>query len=301
MKIRCKSFTSQAQLHLMLLPALVLIIIYAYGPMLGLVMAFQEFNPVQGWLHSEWVGFDNFKYIFLLPNFTKVIWNTLFISFMEILIGQVLAIVITLMLNEIYCKFFKSSVQTIIYLPHFLSWVIMGGILLEILSLDNGLVNKILGGIGIAPVSFLGDPKIFPWTLILSHIWKEVGFATIVLIASLSNINPTLYEAAKMDGAGKFKLIWHVTLPGMFPIIVLVSVLSIGNLLNAGFEQVFSLYNPVVYDTGDIIDTFVYRLGLVQFRYSLAASVGLFKSFVSFTLVSLSYYLAYKTANYRIF
>ncbi len=291
----------QTQLHLMILPALILIVIYAYGPMLGLVMAFQEFNPASGWLHSEWVGLENFSYIFLLPNFVKVLWNTLFISFMEIVIGQVLAIVITLLLNEVYNRYIKGGIQTIIYLPHFLSWVIMGGILLEVLSLEDGIVNRMLTGIGIAQVPFLGDPKVFPWTLIFSHIWKEVGFATIVLLASLTGINPTLYEAGKIDGAGKLKLTWHVTLPGMAPVIILVSVLSIGNLLNAGFEQVMTLYNPVVYETGDIIDTFVYRLGLVQARYSLAAAVGLFKSFVSLTLVSLSYFLAYRLANYRIF
>lgn len=285
----------------MILPALILIVIYAYGPMLGLVMAFQEFNPASGWLHSEWVGLENFSYIFLLPNFVKVLWNTLFISFMEIVIGQVLAIVITLLLNEVYNRYIKGGIQTIIYLPHFLSWVIMGGILLEVLSLEDGIVNRMLTGIGIAQVPFLGDPKVFPWTLIFSHIWKEVGFATIVLLASLTGINPTLYEAGKIDGAGKLKLTWHVTLPGMAPVIILVSVLSIGNLLNAGFEQVMTLYNPVVYETGDIIDTFVYRLGLVQARYSLAAAVGLFKSFVSLTLVSLSYFLAYRLANYRIF
>lgn len=290
---------SSAALHLMILPAFALLLVYSYGPMFGLVMAFQDFTPAQGWLGSPWVGMDNFKYVFSLPNFTQVIWNTLFISVMEISLGQILALIITLLLNEVRSGF-RRTVQTIIYIPHFLSWIIMGGILLEILSL-SGIVNLFLQLLGFQPVSFLGDTAVFPWTLITSHLWKEVGFATIVFLAALSSINPHLYEAADIDGAGRLRKMWNVTLPGMAPIIILVAVLSVGNLLNAGFEQVFTLYNPVVYETGDIIDTFVYRLGLVQARYSLATAVGIFKSVISLTLVALSYYLAYRLADYRIF
>ncbi|THF77792.1 ABC transporter permease [Cohnella fermenti] len=290
---------SAAALHLMILPALALLLVYSYGPMLGLVMAFQDFTPAQGWFGSPWVGMDNFKYVFSLPNFKQVVWNTLFISIMEIALGQILALVVTLLLNEVK-NGFKRTVQTIIYIPHFLSWIILGGILLEVLSL-SGIVNMFLHRLGIEPISFLGDSSIFPWTLIFSHLWKEVGFATIIFLAALSSINPQLYEAAEIDGAGRLRKMWNVTLPGMAPIIILAAVLSIGNLLNAGFDQVFTLYNPVVYDTGDIIDTFVYRLGLVQSHYSLATAVGIFKSTISFTFVALSYYLAYRLADYRIF
>lgn len=290
---------SSAALHLMIWPAFALLLIYSYGPMLGLAMAFQDFTPAQGWFRSEWVGWDNFRYVFSLPNFRQVIMNTLFIASMEIVLGQVFALLIALLLNEVRSGF-RRTVQTIIYIPHFLSWIIMGGILVEVLSL-SGIVNLLLQGIGLQPISFLGDARIFPWTLITSHLWKEVGFATIIFLAALTSINPNLYEAAEMDGAGRLRKAWHVTLPGMAPIIVLVAVLSVGTLLNAGFEQVFVLYNPVVYDTGDIIDTFVYRLGLVQARYSLATAVGIFKSVVSLLLVSISYYLAYRLANYRIF
>lgn len=299
-KIKSRINTSNLSLHLMIWPALLIVIIFAYGPMFGLVMAFQEFSPIQGWFRSEWVGLANFKEMFILPNFFQVIKNTFFISLMEILLGQMMAIVVTLMLDQARNKSIRRTIQTIIYLPHFLSWVILGGILIEILSLD-GAFNQMLTSIGMEPVSFLGNPKIFPWTLIVSHVWKEFGFATIVYFAALTNIDPTLYEAAEMDGAGKLKQVWHITLPGIAPIIVLVMVLSIGTLLNNGFEQVFTLYNPVVYSTGDILDTFIYRLGLVQSRYSLAAAVGIFKSLVSTVFVSASYFIAYKVADYRIF
>ncbi len=292
--------TSNLSLHLMIWPALLIVIVFAYGPLFGLVMAFQEFSPIQGWFRSEWVGWANFMEMFILPNFLQVIRNTFFISFMEIVLGQVMAIVVTLMLDQARNKAVRRTIQTIIYLPHFLSWVILGGILIEILSLD-GVFNQVLTAMGAEPVSFLGNPKVFPWTLIISHVWKEFGFATIVYFAALTNIDPTLYEAAEMDGAGKLKQAWYITLPGIAPIIVLVMVLSIGTLLNTGFEQVFTLYNPVVYSTGDILDTFIYRLGLVQSRYSLAAAVGIFKSLISTIFVSASYFIAYKVADYRIF
>lgn len=294
-----KASRSSASLHLMLLPAVALVLLYSYGPMLGLVMAFQDFNPARGWLGSEWVGWANFRYVFAQESFARVLRNTLFISSMEIVLGQLLAIGLTLLLNEARIAF-RRTIQTIIYIPHFLSWIIMGGILVELLSLTGG-VNLILQRLGIPPVSFLGDSAVFPWTIIGSHIWKEVGLATIVLVAAVSAINPNLYEAAEMDGAGRLRKMWNVTLPGMAPIIVLVAVLSVGNLLNAGFEQVYALYNPVVYDTGDIIDTFVYRLGLVQGQYAIAAAIGIFKSVISLALVSASYYLAYRLADYRIF
>lgn len=299
-KMKRGKSTSSLSLHFMIWPALLIVIVFAYGPLFGLVMAFQEFSPIQGWFRSEWIGLANFKEMFVLPNFLQVIRNTFFISFMEIVLGQVMAIVVTLMLDQARNKAVRRTIQTVIYLPHFLSWAILGGILIEILSLD-GVFNQVITAIGMEPISFLGNPEVFPWTLIISHVWKEFGFATIVYFAALTNIDPTLYEAAEMDGAGKLKQAWHITLPGIAPIIVLVMVLSIGTLLNSGFEQVFTLYNPVVYSTGDILDTFIYRLGLVQSRYSLAAAVGIFKSLVSTIFVSASYFIAYKVADYRIF
>jgi len=291
----------QLPLHLMVLPALVLVLVFSYGPIAGLVIAFQKYSIVKGIGDSEWIGWDNFHYVFALPGTGDVIWNTVYISFMKIVAGLFAPIVTALLLNEVRVSFIKRGVQTLIYLPHFLSWIILGGIMIDILSPSYGLVNQALTFVGLEPIFFLGDNRWFPYLLVLSDVWKEFGFSTIVYLAALTNINPTLYEAAVMDGAGRWKQTLHVTLPGMLPIIVLMSTLSLGNVLNAGFEQVFNLYSPQVYESGDIIDTLVYRLGLVDGQYAVATAMGMFKSAVSVVFVSVSYYLAYRLANYRIF
>ncbi|MFD0712509.1 ABC transporter permease [Paenibacillus sp. GCM10027626] len=292
---------SALPLHFMLLPAVILVLVYSYGPMLGIVMAFQKFVPAKGFIDSKWVGWDNFTYVFNLPNFTQVIWNTLYIAVMKIIAGQIVPIVIALLLNEVRKAIIKRGVQTLIYLPHFLSWVILGGIMIDILSPQFGIVNKLLGSLGIEPVFFLGSNEWFPYVLVISDVWKEFGFSTIVYLAALASINPALYEAAVMDGAGRWRQTWHITLPGMAPIIILLATLSMGSILNAGFEQVYNLYNTLVMESGDIVDTFVYRIGLLEAQYSVATAVGLAKSFVSFILITVSYYLAYRFANYRIF
>ncbi|WP_391573158.1 ABC transporter permease [Cohnella sp.] len=290
----------EASLHLMLLPACLVLILFSYVPMFGIVIGFQKFIPAKGILHSAWIGLDNYKSVLELPNALQVLWNTLFIASMKIAAGLIVPIGIALLLNEIRKEYFKRSLQTLIYLPHFLSWIILGGILIDVLSL-KGLVNQFLGWFGIEAIYFLGDNGWFPFVLVISDLWKEFGFNTIVYLAALTAINPALYEAAIVDGASRIKQTLHVTLPGMIPIIVLLATLSLGNALNAGFEQVFNLYSPQVYQSGDIIDTFVYRLGLVEAQYGLSTAVGLFKSVVSLLLISLSYFLAYRLANYRIF
>jgi putative aldouronate transport system permease protein len=285
----------------MLLPALLLVAVYQYGPMLGIVMAFQDFSPVLGFAGSPFVGFANFRRIFELPDTIRVIRNTLFISALKVTSGLIVPIGVSLLLNEVRAATFKRSVQTIVYLPHFLSWVILGGITIDILSPSTGIVNALLGSVGVRPVFFLGEPRWFPFVLVVTNVWKEFGFATIVYLAALTSVDPSLYEAARIDGANRLRQTWHVTLPGISPIIVLMVTLSLGSILNAGFDQVFNLYNPQVYATGDIIDTFVYRLGLVDNRYAPAAAVGLFKSFVSLVLVSTAYYAAFRLVDYRIF
>ena len=288
-------------LHLMILPGLLLVLVYQYGPMFGVVIAFQNFSPLKGIMNSEWVGLDNFSYALNLPFTPRVVWNTLYISVMKICLGLLVPIIISLLLNEIRRNMIKRSIQTMIYLPHFLSWVILGGILIDVLSPSSGIVNLMLKSFGIEPVYFLGDSRWFPYVLVVTNEWKEFGFSTIVYLAALTSINPSLYEAAIVDGAGRLRQTWHITLPGMRPIIVLLATLSIGGILNAGFDQVFNLYSPQVYETGDIIDTLVYRMGLVDAQFALATAVGLFKSVISCILVSVSYYLAYRFANYRIF
>ena len=196
---------------------------------------------------------------------------------------------------------FKRTIQTVIYLPYFLSWVILGGILIDILSPDGGLINNVLGLFGINPIFFLGSNEWFRSTIIMTDIWKETGFNTIVFLAAITAVNPNLYEAAAIDGANRWKQTLYVTLPAMLPIIIVVGTISLGNILNAGFDQIFNLYNPLVYETGDIIDTYVYRVGLIDGNFSYGAAVGLFKSFISLILIVIGYRLAYKYANYRIF
>ncbi|WP_235885367.1 ABC transporter permease [Paenibacillus cymbidii] len=285
----------------MILPGFLLVLIYCYGPMFGIVIAFQKFIPAKGFFDSQWVGLKNFRYIWSIPDTLTVLRNTIAIAGMKIVSGLVVPIGIALLLNEIAREVVKRTIQTVIYLPHFLSWVILGGVLIDILSPANGIVNHALQWIGIEPIYFLGNNAWFPYTLVISHEWKEFGFSTIIYLAALTGINPSLYEAAVMDGAGRLRQTWHITLPGMAPIIVLMTTLSLGNVLNAGFEQVFNLYSPQVYASGDIIDTYVYRMGLLEAQYGPATAVGLFKSVVSFLFISTAYWLAYKFARYRIF
>lgn len=288
-------------LHLMLLPGVILTLIFSYIPIMGIVIAFQKFVPSKGLFHSKWIGFDNFRYMLDMPNFTSVLWNTIFIAILKIIAGLVIPIVFALLLNEVAGAFFKRTIQTTIYFPYFLSWVILGGILIDILSPSAGIVNQFLGWFGVKPIFFLGDDKWFPFTLVLTDTWKGFGYGTIVYLAALTGIDQSLYEAATVDGANRWKQMLNVTLPGMLPIITLMTVLSLGNVLNAGFEQVFNLYSPMVYSTGDIIDTFVYRLGLVEAQYGVATAVGLFKSVISLILIVISNKLANKYAGYRIF
>lgn len=289
-------------LHLMLLPGLVLIFLFSYIPMAGVMIAFQKFIPAKGLFGDQkWVGWDNFEYVMNLPNFTQVLWNTLFISSLKLILGLIIPIVFAVLLNELKNNVIKRSVQTAIYLPYFLSWVVLGGILIDILSPSGGIVNAFLGWFGVSKIFFLGDNDWFPFTLIASDIWKNFGYGTIVYLAAITGIDPGLYEAATIDGANRWRKTWHITIPGIRMVIVLLSVLSLGQLLNAGFDQVFNLYSPQVYESGDILDTFVYRIGLLDAQYGVATAVGFFKSVISLTLISSSYLLAYRFAKYRIF
>lgn len=289
-------------LHFMLLPGLLFIIVFSYIPMSGLVIAFQKFIPAKGLFgDQQWIGLDNFSYVLELPSFTKIIWNTLYISSLKLILGLAVPIFFAILLNELKIQWVKRSIQTTIYLPYFLSWVVLGGILIDILSPSRGIVNQLIISFGFEPVFFLGSNDWFPVTLVLSDVWKNFGYGTIVYLAALTGIDPGLYEAATMDGANRWQKAWHITIPGMRMVIVLLAVLSLGQLLNAGFDQVFNLYSPQVYESGDILDTFVYRIGLLDAQYGVATAVGFFKSIVSFILISVSYFFAYRFAKYRIF
>lgn len=298
---RAQKRLRELPLHLMLIPGLMLILIFHYVPMFGIVMAFQNFKPAKGIFGSKWVGLENFIYIAKLPNMGSVLYNTVFIAVMKIIAGMIVPIFVALMLNEVSCSGFKRTVQTIVYFPHFLSWVILGGVLMDVLSPSSGIVNDIIRFFGGTPIYFLGDKTWFPYTMVITAVWKNFGYDTIVYLAALTNVDRNLYEAAAIDGATRMKQTWHVTLPGILPIVTLMGVLNLGNILNAGFDQIFNLYSPSVYSTGDIIDTFVYRLGLEQAQFSVSTAVGLFKSVISIIMVSLSNYLAGRFANYRVF
>jgi putative aldouronate transport system permease protein len=294
-----KKLYQQRTFHIMLIPSIVLVFIFSYIPFYGLVIAFQKYNPGLGF-QSPWVGWDNFTHVFNQPNFVRTIWNTLYMSIFKIIGGIVIPVIFALLLNEVMHNGVKRTFQTLVYIPNFLSWVIMAGIMIDILG-KEGIVNTFLSIFGIGPISFLGTPSVFPWTMIVSDIWKGFGFGTVVYLAALTSIDPGLYEAALIDGAKRWKQTIYITLPLLAPTIVLMSVLSLGNVLNAGFDQIYNLYSPVVYASGDIIDTYVYRLGIQQAQYSIATAVGLFKSIVSCILVAVSYLLAYRVAGYRIF
>ena len=289
----------QWQYHVMLVPGIILLLIFSYYPLYGLVIAFQDYNPGLGF-HSRWVGLDNFKYVFSQPNFVRTIGNTLYIAIFKIIGGIIVPVTFALLLNEVAHDKLKRVFQTLVYLPHFMSWVILTGVLTDILGSD-GLVNEVINRLGFEIVNFLGSVKIFPWTVIISDIGKDFGFGTIMYLAALTSIDPGLYESAMIDGAGRWKQTLYITLPMLAPTIILKSVLSLGGVLDAGFDQVYNMYAPIVYESGDIIDTYVYRLGIQQAQYSVGTAVGLFKSLVSSILVGLSYILADKLAGYRIF
>lgn len=287
-------------LYVLLLPAIICVIIFCYAPMGGLVMAFQNYKPWLGITGSEFVGLDNFKQIFAFKDSIQVIYNTVIIALWKIGLGLIIPVITALLLNEVRSIGLKKGIQTLVYLPHFLSWVTVAGMLRDILGLD-GIVNGVLSSFGIKPIFFLGEASMFRQIIVASDLWKGFGFGMIVYLAAISNIDPNLYEAAEMDGANRLKQTLYVTLPGMLPMIIVMATLSLGNVLNAGFDQVFNLYSPLTYSTGDIIDTYVYRQSLLNGQYSFGTAVGLFKSGIGLILTVISYKIAYKVAGYRIF
>lgn len=284
----------------MLVLPLIQLAVFHYYPMYGVVIAFQNYNPGLGFTGSPWVGLANFEYIFTTPDFKTVLTNSFIIAVSKIVSLQLVAITLALLLNEVRSMVFKRTVQTVIYLPHFLSWIVLGGILLDMLS-TTGLVNRFLMALGFQPVLFLGSNLWFRPVVIITNLWKEAGWATIIYLAALTGIDPLLHEAAAIDGANRWQRIWHVNIPGISSMIILLACLNLGNVLQAGFEQILTLYNPAVYRTGDILDTYVYRAGLISARYSMGAAVGLFQSAMGFILIVIAYRLAYRLTGYRIF
>lgn len=287
-------------LYVLLLPSIILAVIFCYIPMGGLVMAFQNYKPWLGIFGSEFVGWENFKQIFAFRESYQAIINTLIIATAKIILGLIVPIIMALLLNEVKHVGIKKSIQTLVYLPHFLSWVTVAGMLRDILGLD-GIINSFLSNFGVEPIFFLGEAGMFRQIAVLSDLWKGFGFGMIVYLAAISNIDQSLYEAAEMDGANRWQQTIYITLPSILPMVIVMATLSLGNVLNAGFDQIYNLYSPLTYSTGDIIDTYVYRQTLVNGQYSFGTAVGLFKSGIGLLLTVVSYRLAYKFAGYRIF
>ena len=291
---------NELSFHIMLFPGMVFLILFNIVPMFGVVMAFQNYIPTKGIMNSKWVGLDNFSYLFELPESIQAVQNTVIIAVAKIVASLIIPLIFALALNTIRKRGLKKASQTIVYLPFFLSWVILSSTIQNLLDL-KGPINQMISGLGGEPIHFLISNTWFQPILVITDTWKNLGYNTVIFMAAILGIDPGLYEAAEIDGASKWKQLWNVTLPGIMSTIVLLATLSLGSVLNAGFDQVFNMYNPLVYLSGDIIDTYVYRLGLVQAQFGLATAVGLFKSAVSFFLILLSYKLAAKYANYRIF
>ncbi|MBN2388427.1 MAG: sugar ABC transporter permease [Anaerolineales bacterium] len=287
-----KSLRKYRWLYIMLIPPLAYFVVFQYVPLWNAQIAFKDFRPLLGVWGSPFTGFDHFITFFHSYYFSELISNTLIFSFLKLFVGIPLAVILALALYETMFLRFRTIVQTIAYLPHFLSWVIMFGVLLMLLSPGEGLINAVIKANGGRPIAFLTSPEWFRFVVVASDIWKETGWSTIIYLAALMAIDPTLYEAAAVDGASRFHRIWYISLPGILPVVAVITMLRLGHILNAGFNQIFILYSLPVYSVGDIIDTWVYRQGILEFQFSLATAVGLFKGVIGLILVVVSNRLA---------
>ena len=275
-----------APYFVLMAPALLYFLIFKYVPMFGIVVAFQNFKPFLGFWGSPWVGFGQFATLFNTPLFWQNFWNTLIISLLKLAFGFPAPVILALLLNELRSNRFKRVIQSVSYLPHFLSWMVLGGIIMLIFDGNTGIVPQTLDAIGFGRAQFLTDPHLFRTLIVGTSVWKEVGWGTVVYLAAITGINPELYEAATIDGAGRFKQMWYVTLPMMKSVIVVLLILRLGSIMDVGFQQILVLYNPNVYSVGDVLDTYVYRVGLTgTLQVSFATAAGLFKSIIGLVLV----------------
>jgi putative aldouronate transport system permease protein len=295
-----KTFMKNYDLYLLLIPGLIFIAVFKYTPMYGLIIAFQDYNIFAGVSGSQWVGFQQFQKLVSSPDFLNVLRNTITISLAKIIFIFPIPIFIAIILNEIKSMAYKRTVQTIIYLPHFLSWVIVSGLVFNVLAPSTGMINDTIKAFGGEPISFLMDNNWFRTVVVASEGWKEIGYSAIVFIAAIAGIDQEQYEAARVDGAGRIKQMIHITLPGMWSVVLLMFILKLGSVLQAGTEQILLLYNAVVYETGDVIGTYVYRTGIGQMNYSFTTAVGLFESVIGFILVISGNFISKKTSGRSI-
>nr|WP_246302973.1 ABC transporter permease subunit [Paenibacillus plantarum] len=278
----------------MLLPVVAYYILFKYWPMGGLVIAFKNYNFADGILHSPWVGLKNFHLLFSSSNTLQIIWNTFWLSLLSLVFGFPMPIFLAILLNEVRRSWFKKWVQTIIYLPHFFSWVIVSGIVLSLFATDYGSINKVLVLFNIEPITFLYESKSWLAIFIGSGIWKEMGFSTIIYLAALTTIDPSLYESAAMDGAAKWRQMWHVTIPGIRHTIILLLILAMGKIMEVGFDQVYNLQNAGVSEVSEVISTYIYKIGLGSAQFSLTTAMGFFESVISCSLVLIANQIAKK-------
>lgn len=296
-----KRFWRNKWLYLMIVPGIIYFLIFKYIPMFGLVISFQDYKPFKGILGSEWVGFKHFARLFTEPDFWNILSNTLLLFGMNLLFYFPIPIILALMLNEVRITFFKRFFQTLVYLPHFMSWVIIVSISYVMLTMDGGIVNELLVQLGFSKINFLLSPEWFRPTYIIQVIWREAGWGTIIYLAAIAAVDPQLYEAARMDGAGRLRQVWHITLPAIRSVIIVLLILKIGDVLELGFEHVYLLLNSMNRDVAEIIDTYVYTAGLRQMQFSYSAAVGFFKSLVGLVLVMLANHLSKKMGEEGIY
>ena len=295
-----KNYWRYRYLMLLFLPGIAWFIVFRYIPIYGLTLAFKDFSFRAGIMGSEWVGLEHFRWLFSLPGFWNVFRNTVIINVYQLIFGFPAPIIFAILLNEMVHLRFKKLVQTISYMPFFLSWVILAGIMMQILSPSTGVVNMMLRSIGIEPIFFLGNPRYFRGVLVVSNIWRTVGWSSIIYLAALSNVDVEMYEAARMDGASKLKEIWYITLPSITNVITIMLILRAGSMLADNFDQIFNLYNPAVFEVGDVLATYTFRLGLRNMEYSMATAVGLFTNVISFALVIMANAVSRKFNDYGI-
>ncbi|WP_239584501.1 ABC transporter permease [Aquibacillus albus] len=272
-------------LYLLALPGIIYFFIFKYVPMYGITIAFKDFSPFIGFTDSQWVGLQHFQRLFTGEDFWMLLRNTLAISFLNILFFFPLPIILSILLNELRSQVYKRTVQSLVYLPHFLSWVIIASLTFMLLGKSDGIINYFLNELGFGTFDFLTNPDVFWFLLTGQSVWKEVGWGTIIFLAAIAGVNTELYEAAKMDGANRFRQIWHVTLPAIRNVIIILLILRLGDVMEVGFEQVFLMYNGAVSEVAEVFDTYVYRVGIQQGQFSYSTAVGLFKSFVGLVLV----------------
>ncbi|HZG78976.1 MAG TPA: ABC transporter permease subunit [Paenibacillus sp.] len=296
-----RSLTRYQALYLMLIPGVLYFLTFKYAPLLGSIIAFKDYHIAKGIIDSPWVGFRWFENLFTYPQFTRLLRNTLLISVYQIIFSFPAPIILALLLNELRKAMFKRLVQTVIYLPHFLSWTLMYGLVYMMFSVQTGVVNNLLGQLGIPPINLLQSNEIFRTLIVGSGMWKEMGWGTIIFLAALTGINPSLYEAARIDGAGRWNQMRYISLPGIMPAVVVLLLLKLGNILDLGFEQIFIFLNPTNYENGDILDTYAYRAGIIQGQYSMTTAIGLFQSVIGFLLLLFANRLSNKTTGEGLF